>query len=232
MVNDPGWYPDPMGRFEVRYHDGAQWTAHVATGGVTYSDPIPAPQGFAGGQQPAPPPGLTATAPFTDGAPGGSGSGNTGPILAAVGLCVLGALLVGAFLLLRGDDEGAETVAGSSVSAAEGDDDVAVTTTEAPTTTPTTQPPTTRPPTTLTTLPPTTAPRVDPPSATDPRTEIPEYGTDPVLDALADDCQRGDFVACDDLFLDSPFGGGYEAYGDSCGGRNRPAGFCADIYAG
>ena len=28
-----GWYPDPFGRFEVRYWDGRAWTAHVSTGG-------------------------------------------------------------------------------------------------------------------------------------------------------------------------------------------------------
>lgn len=24
-----GWWPDPLGRFEVRYHDGHRWTANV-----------------------------------------------------------------------------------------------------------------------------------------------------------------------------------------------------------
>ena len=25
----PGWWPDPYGRFHVRWHDGTSWTAHV-----------------------------------------------------------------------------------------------------------------------------------------------------------------------------------------------------------
>jgi uncharacterized protein YxjI len=32
------WYPDPFGRFEMRYWDGAAWTAHVSTGGATSTD--------------------------------------------------------------------------------------------------------------------------------------------------------------------------------------------------
>jgi len=35
-----GWYPDPMGRFEYRYHNGEAWTADVATGGRRYVDPL------------------------------------------------------------------------------------------------------------------------------------------------------------------------------------------------
>lgn len=26
----PGWYPDPSGRYEVRYWDGRSWTEHIA----------------------------------------------------------------------------------------------------------------------------------------------------------------------------------------------------------
>jgi Protein of unknown function (DUF2510) len=29
----PGWYPDPMGRFDYRYHDGEEWTATVSDDG-------------------------------------------------------------------------------------------------------------------------------------------------------------------------------------------------------
>src|SRR4051812_4193806 len=29
----PGWYPDPLGRFEHRYWDGARWTEHVSRHG-------------------------------------------------------------------------------------------------------------------------------------------------------------------------------------------------------
>ena len=34
------WHPDPLGRYEYRFWDGAQWSDHVATGGVEATDPI------------------------------------------------------------------------------------------------------------------------------------------------------------------------------------------------
>ena len=52
------------------------------------------------------------------------------------------------------------------------------------------------------------------------------------LDALWDACSDGDFVACDDLFLESPGGSEYEDFGDTCGGRNDPSGYCEDLYGG
>ena len=55
-------------------------------------------------------------------------------------------------------------------------------------------------------------------------------GDDPELDALAQDCFDGDFSACDQLFFESPADSDYEAYGDSCGGRNEPGGLCVNIY--
>jgi hypothetical protein len=45
------------------------------------------------------------------------------------------------------------------------------------------------------------------------------YGDDAQLDALWDACADGDLAACDELYLDSPIGSAYEAFGDSCGGR-------------
>ncbi|MEZ5408520.1 MAG: DUF2510 domain-containing protein [Acidimicrobiales bacterium] len=36
-----GWYPDPSGRFEHRWHDGQTWTSTVATQGQQYHDPVP-----------------------------------------------------------------------------------------------------------------------------------------------------------------------------------------------
>ena len=35
-----GWYPDPTGRFEVRWFDG-RWTDQVATAGLPGTDPTP-----------------------------------------------------------------------------------------------------------------------------------------------------------------------------------------------
>lgn len=54
----PGWYNDPAGRFEYRYHNGALWTSDVASHGQRYVDPM-AP----GGGPPIPhslPPGYEA----------------------------------------------------------------------------------------------------------------------------------------------------------------------------
>lgn len=50
------------------------------------------------------------------------------------------------------------------------------------------------------------------------------------LAELRSDCTAGDMEACDDLYLESPFDSDDEAYGDSCGGRNEPSGWCVDIY--
>ncbi|HWM22908.1 MAG TPA: DUF2510 domain-containing protein [Ilumatobacteraceae bacterium] len=36
----PGWYTDPAGRFEYRYHNGAVWTSDVASNGQRYVDPL------------------------------------------------------------------------------------------------------------------------------------------------------------------------------------------------
>jgi hypothetical protein len=35
-----GWYPDPTGRFEYRYHNDREWTADVASGGRRSVDPL------------------------------------------------------------------------------------------------------------------------------------------------------------------------------------------------
>lgn len=34
------WYPDPLGRGQLRYWDGAQWTEHVSSAGVMSVDPL------------------------------------------------------------------------------------------------------------------------------------------------------------------------------------------------
>lgn len=57
------------------------------------------------------------------------------------------------------------------------------------------------------------------------------YGSDPELDALYDACEEGDYAACDQLYLDSPAGSEYETFGDTCGDRNEPSGYCEDLYA-
>ena len=34
------WHPDPQGRHEMRYWDGAKWTDHVSNAGVTSKDAV------------------------------------------------------------------------------------------------------------------------------------------------------------------------------------------------
>ncbi len=40
QMYQPGWYPDPSGRFEFRFHNGVLWTADVSTNGQRYVDPL------------------------------------------------------------------------------------------------------------------------------------------------------------------------------------------------
>lgn len=37
------WHPDPSGRHELRYWDGAAWTDHVSDRGITGTDPVDGP---------------------------------------------------------------------------------------------------------------------------------------------------------------------------------------------
>jgi len=55
-------------------------------------------------------------------------------------------------------------------------------------------------------------------------------GSSSNLDVLWASCAGGDFQACDDLYMEAPLGSDYQAFGDSCGNRNEPAGYCATIY--
>jgi hypothetical protein len=43
------------------------------------------------------------------------------------------------------------------------------------------------------------------------------YGDDVYLDNLWDACADGDGLACDDLYIESPFDSEYESFGDTCG---------------
>ncbi len=64
MEQQPGWFPDPYGRFQRRYHDGVEWTEHVADDGVEQQDPMRAspvvpfvlPRTAVAGAAPWPPP--------------------------------------------------------------------------------------------------------------------------------------------------------------------------------
>lgn len=57
-------------------------------------------------------------------------------------------------------------------------------------------------------------------------------GDSATLDALWLRCEDGDFAACDDLYLESPAGSIYLEFGDTCGYRNDPSGFCEELYGG
>jgi hypothetical protein len=63
----PGWLPDPTGRHEYRYWDGAEWTPDVSDAGQTAVDPAPglaAPSDVV-----APPDATTVMDPTISGAP-------------------------------------------------------------------------------------------------------------------------------------------------------------------
>jgi hypothetical protein len=60
------WASDPYGRHELRYWDGAAWTAHVSDGGVTSHDLVP---GVAAGQAAAHADDPTQAMPVVVGAP-------------------------------------------------------------------------------------------------------------------------------------------------------------------
>lgn len=51
----PGWFPDPTGRHDHRWWDGAAWTAHVADAGIASTDPLPEPGPGPAPGRPAPP---------------------------------------------------------------------------------------------------------------------------------------------------------------------------------
>ena len=38
-VAPAAWYPDPSGRFELRYWNGSAWTEHVSRSGQQFTDP-------------------------------------------------------------------------------------------------------------------------------------------------------------------------------------------------
>jgi hypothetical protein len=69
---------------------------------------------------------------------------------------------------------------------------------------------------------------VIPPTSLTPPSDL---GQDPDLDFLAQLCFEGDFVSCDDLFVNSASGSAYEAYALTCAGRNPPQGNCVSLHA-
>lgn len=60
-----------------------------------------------------------------------------------------------------------------------------------------------------------------------------DYGDDPALDDLWDQCAAADFDSCDALAVRSVAGSAYARFADTCGERNEPltGELCADVYA-
>lgn len=75
-----GWYPDPTGRFEYRYHNDRHWTADVANSGQRYIDPIPAPPATVGG--------LLPSGPSTPSGEGGNGLAVASMVCGIVGVTI------------------------------------------------------------------------------------------------------------------------------------------------
>jgi actin-like ATPase involved in cell morphogenesis len=143
-----------------------------------------------------------------------------------VGLAVVIAAAVGAFLFMSGggDDTGSPPSPTTTTPPAPTDAPVALPpTTDAPATTPAvTEPPVTDPVTT-TMPPPVTDPvtTTSPPATSPPTTQgLPQdFGDDPILDGFYSRCAAGDFIGCDELYFNAPAGSNYEAFGATCGGQ-------------
>jgi hypothetical protein len=107
QMYEPGWYPDPSGRFEFRFHNGSLWTADVSTNGQRYVDPL--------GAGPT-----TRQTSFADPSAGRNGLALASMILGIVAasiawmpfivvvgaVCALLAILFGAIALARGGKTG------------------------------------------------------------------------------------------------------------------------------
>lgn len=101
--NQPGWYPDPFGRAQVRWWSGNDWTDHVATNGQEFSDP-PVPGASPAAAPAAAAPVAAAPAAAPAGKPAGQRATQTLAIVAVVALLVGG--LAGWLIRGGGDDSG------------------------------------------------------------------------------------------------------------------------------
>lgn len=130
----PGWHPDPTGRHEYRYWNGAGWTDDVSDNGVTAVDPVGsggeataiadqtvqadptrqyAPQGPAGPQAPPQPgqmgaPGLSQ--PYPSGQVPPAQPGRSGPSTGlVVGIAALAVALIAGLVFALTRDDGDDT---------------------------------------------------------------------------------------------------------------------------
>jgi hypothetical protein len=78
------------------------------------------------------------------------------------------------------------------------------------------------------TIPETTVPDQIPP----PTQEPDGLGTDADLDELAQECYDAEMQSCDDLYERAPAESEYEAYGDTCAGRQpeHTRRYCTDVF--
>ena len=108
-----GWYPDPTGRFELRWFDGTTWSPSVSRAGQQFLDDLnaaPSPTAPTPAAGFGPPPGFGRTPIITesfDPQPSSRGSGVViGAVVAAVALAAVG------FIVVAGSDsEGSSSVA-------------------------------------------------------------------------------------------------------------------------
>lgn len=82
-----GWYPDPQGRFETRYYDGAAWTAQVTRNGIPTVDG-PSPSTFRPGLGMGAPPSAAEPRSFSTFARDQNGTG-VGLALFVVGIVMV-----------------------------------------------------------------------------------------------------------------------------------------------
>ncbi len=205
MTDSPaGWQPDPTGKHDHRYWDGARWTDHVADAGVAATDPYEAPEPPAPQAEPvagpttAPPdpaleptgvqpaaPDTTATYPTTPPAvpppyvpPSPVATeGPGGSAGSKRGLLIGGGILVVVAIVI------------AVILATSGDDDDG---------------------------------------------ETPFAGQEVAeLEELRDQCEAGDLPACDDLYFAADLGSDLEEFGSTCGGTaERQDGFCEETEGG
>ena len=199
----PNWYPDPSGRFHLRYWSGQSWTNHVSdSAGNRSIDHDPPPEALSDEAKPG------GTPPR----PRRQASRKAAIVITAVSFVttgiVIATLLTGANSSDYATTEATTTVASSPKPI--------YTTTVAPATTAAPRQTTT----TTRRVSTTTIQQVSAASAQ-------RYGQNRYLDSLYDDCANGDMSACDDLYWDSALGSDYESFGRTCGGTgSQSAGSC------